>query len=69
MFASLYQKKTCTSAESIAAVLPHNEPFFVGFFRALKGIPCRSVDDIFTDNFDWEKKRGRNEAPPVINIY
>ncbi len=35
-------------AETIAAVLPHNEPFFVGFFHKLKGIPCRSVDDILT---------------------
>ncbi len=48
MFASLDQKKTCTVAETIAAVLPHNEPFFVSFFHELKGIPCRSVDDILT---------------------
>ncbi len=52
------KRKTCTAAETIAAVLPHNEPFFVDFFHELKGIPCRSVDDILTDYFDWEKKRG-----------
>ncbi len=48
MFASLDQKKPCTMAETIAAVLLYNEPFFIGFFHELKGIPCHSVDDILT---------------------
>ncbi len=55
--------------ETFAVVLPHNEPFFVCFFHGLKGISCRSVDDILTDYFDWEKKRGRKAAPPIIKIY
>ncbi len=27
------------------------------------------MDDILIDYFDWEKKCGKNAAPPVIKIY
>ncbi len=64
------KKKTCTVAETIAAVLPHNEPFFCRFFSQTQRHSLPQCGLYFlTDYFDWEKKRGRNAAPPVIKIY